>query len=352
MSQGVIKIENREISAKHPPYIVAELSGNHNGDLSQALKIMEVAKKAGADAVKLQTYKADSITIDHDGPEFTISQGIWKGRTLYDVYQEAMTPWEWHKALFKKGKELGITVFSSPFDAAAVEFLETFDVPAYKIASPEIIDLPLIKLVSSKYKPVIISTGMATENEIQEAVDTAREAGARNIILLHCVSAYPTDPKDSNLLVLSELESKFGVVGGLSDHTLGTATAIAAVALGASVIEKHVTLSRASGGIDSDFSIEPDELGALVRDARTAWQALGEVRYGPSISERESLKFRRSLYAVRDIGEGEPVTNENIRSIRPSNGLAPKHLPNIIGKCAVKNIKRGSPISWDLLDRS
>ena len=191
---------------------------------------------------------------------------------------------------------------------------------------------------------------MATENEIQEAVDTAREAGAKNIILLHCVSAYPTDPKDSNLLVLSELESKFGVVGGLSDHTLGTATAIAAVALGASVIEKHVTLSRASGGTDSDFSIEPDELEALVRDARTAWQALGEVRYGPSRSERESLKFRRSLYAVRDIGKGEPVTNENVRSIRPSNGLAPKYLPNIIGKCAVKNIKRGSPISWNLLD--
>ena len=345
-----IRIAGREIGEGCPPYIIAELSGNHNGDLARAFKIMKAARDAGADAVKLQTYTADTITIDHDGPEFKITDGLWKGRTLYELYEEAATPWDWHEALFDKGKELGITVFSSPFDDTAVDMLQTLDAPAYKIASFEIIDTPLIEKAAATGKPLIISTGMATRAEIQDAVDAARDAGCESIVLLHCISAYPTSPADSHLRSIPELSRTFGTLPGLSDHTLGNTTAIAAVALGAVVIEKHVTLQRDDGGADAAFSLEPAELAALVHDARVAWGALGEARFGPSAAETGSLKFRRSLYAVTDISEGDKITESNVRSIRPALGLPPKHLADVIGRHAVTRIRHGTPISWDMLD--
>ena len=345
-----IRIAGREIGEGCPPYIIAELSGNHNGDLARAFKIMKAARDAGADAVKLQTYTADTITIDHDGPEFKITDGLWKGRTLYELYEEAATPWDWHEALFDKGKELGITVFSSPFDDTAVDMLQTLDAPAYKIASFEIIDVPLIEKAAATGKPLIISTGMATRAEVQDAVDAARGAGCESIALLHCISAYPTSPADSNLKSMPELSRSFGTLSGLSDHTLGNTTAIAAVALGAAVIEKHVTLRRDDGGPDAAFSLEPAELAALVQDARVTWSALGEVRYGPSAAETGSLKFRRSLYAVSDISAGDKIAESDVRSIRPALGLPPKHLADVIGRHAATTIKRGTPISWDLLD--
>lgn len=343
-----IAISDRRIGAGHPPYVIAELSANHNGTIERAFAIIEAAKAAGADAVKLQTYKADSITIDHDGPGFRIESGPWAGRSLHDLYREASMPWDWHAPLFAKARELGIVIFSSPFDEAAVELLEGLDAPAYKIASFEVVDLPLILRVAATGKPMIISTGMATVEEIGEAVAAARGGGCRELALLHCVSAYPAPPEDSNLRTIADMAERFDAVIGLSDHTLGSTVAVAAIAQGARIIEKHVTLRRDDGGPDAGFSLEPPELRTLVDSCRCAWEALGEVNYGVKASEADSKVFRRSLYAVDDIEEGEVFTNANIRSIRPGYGLPPKYLPSLLGQTARKRIARGTPINWSM----
>lgn len=334
----------------HPPRIIAELSANHNGSLERALAIVEAAARAGADAIKIQTYTADTITIDHDGPGFRIEGGLWNGRTLHDLYEEAHLPWDWHEAIFSKGRELGLTVFSSPFDFTAVDFLEKLNCPIYKIASFEAIDLPLIRYAASTGKPLIISTGMADEREIAEAVEAARRGGCEDLVLLHCVSGYPTRPREANLRTIPDMQERFGVPVGLSDHTMGTAVSVAAAALGACMIEKHFTLSRADGGPDSAFSLEPDELRRLCEDTRTAWEALGRVNYERKESEKGNVQFRRSLYAVRHIRAGERLTAENIRSIRPGFGLAPRHYDEILGKHAKRDIPFGTPLSWDLLE--
>jgi pseudaminic acid synthase len=341
--------DQRKIGHDQPPFIIAELSANHNGDINRAFALIEAAKLAGADAVKLQTYTADTLTIDHDGLGFIIDGGLWHGRRLYDLYQEAATPWEWHAALFAKCRELGIGVFSTPFDDTAVDLLESLDCPVYKVASFELIDLPLIRRIAATGKPMIMSTGMANLSEINDAVAAARHAGCQQLALLHCVSGYPTDPQDANLRTIPHLAAAFDVVAGLSDHTHGIGVSVASIALGASIIEKHITLRRADGGPDSAFSLEPEELNALVHNCRLAWQALGRINYDIVGSERGSIGFRRSLYAVREIATGEPLTTDNVRSIRPGYGLAPKFLPSIIGRCARQPIKRGTPISWELL---
>jgi len=345
-----ITIAGRPIGAGHPPYVIAEMSGNHNRDIKRAFALLEAAKKAGADAVKLQTYTADTITIDHDGPGFRIEGGLWNGRTLYELYQEAHTPWDWHPQLFAKAHELGIGIFSSPFDPTAVDFLEKLGAPAYKIASFEIVDLPLIRRAAKTGKPLIISTGIADLGEIGEAVAVARAAGCREIALLHCTSGYPTPPEESNLRTLPHLADSFGVVAGLSDHTPGTAVPVAAIALGANLIEKHFTLRRADGGPDAAFSLEPEELTELVANCRTAWTALGKVSYELEASEKGNKTFRRSLYAVQDIPAGGRLTAENVRSIRPGYGLPPKHLPEVLGRRAGRAITRGTPLSWSLLE--
>ncbi len=342
-----LKIDGRYIGLDAPPYIIAEMSGNHNGDIERAFQIIEAAKFAGADAVKLQTYRADTITIDHDSSEFMIEGGLWDGRRLYDLYAEAHTPWEWHRPLFEKAQSLGITVFSSPFDRTATDMLEELGAPAYKIASPEIVDLPLIEYVARTRKPLIISTGMATFSEISEAVEVAKNAGASNIVLLHCTSAYPTPPEESNLATISDLRERTGLLTGLSDHTLGTVVATTAVALGACVIEKHFTLSRNDGGVDSAFSLEPVELRQLVEQSKLAWSALGHPCYRPTTSEIASLRHRRSLYAVRTIKAGEVFTVENVRSIRPAYGLAPKYLSTILGRLAACDIEYGTALRFD-----
>lgn len=342
-------IAGRRIGAGHPPYVIAELSGNHNGELARALRLIEVAKEAGADAVKLQTYTADTITIDHDGPEFRIEGGLWHGRRLHELYREAHTPWDWHPALFEHARKIGITCFSSPFDPTAVDFLQSLGAPAFKIASFEIVDTPLIAVAARTGKPLIVSTGMANAAEIADAVAAARGAGAGGLALLHCVSGYPTPASQANLARIAALAAKFDCPVGLSDHTLGVEVAIASVACGACIIEKHFTMARSEGGPDAAFSLEPNELAQLVAGVRTAHEALGSADYGLADSEKASVIFRRSLYVVRDVAAGEAFTSENVRSIRPGNGLPPKHLPDILGRAAARAISRGTPFSLDLV---
>jgi len=344
-----ITIAGRPIGPGHPPYVIAELSANHNGNLDQALRIIDAAQEAGADAVKIQTYRPDTITLKSDAPEFRITEGLWAGRTLYDLYDWAHTPWEWHAALFAHAKERGITLFSSPFDPTAVDLLEGLGAPAYKIASFEAVDLALIRTVAAKGKPMIISTGMADLEEITEAVEAARDGGCQELALLHCVSGYPAPASDYNLATLVDMAARFAAPVGLSDHTLDNTTAIASVALGAAVIEKHMTLDRAGGGPDDSFSLEPAEFAALCRDARTAWDAVGAVDYGRKSSEVANVKFRRSLYVVKSMTAGEAITGACVRSVRPGYGLAPKHLDRVIGRRAARDIAANTALSEDML---
>ncbi|MCQ4236730.1 pseudaminic acid synthase [Stutzerimonas sp. Brlt_13] len=344
-----INIAGRRIANDAPPYIIAELSANHNGRLETALKILEAAKKAGADAIKLQTYTADTITLNCDSEEFQIHGGLWDGKTLYQLYQEAYMPWEWHEPLFDRARQLGITIFSSPFDNTAVDLLEDLDAPAYKIASFEAVDLPLIRYVAGTGKPMIISTGMADAEEIQEAVEAARDGGCKELAILHCVSGYPAPAEDYNLRTIPDMMQRFGLVTGLSDHTLDNTTALASVALGASVIEKHFTLDRNGGGPDDSFSLEPAELAALCRDSKTAWAALGKVDYGRKSSEQGNLKFRRSLYFVKNLHAGDRLEHDAVRSVRPGYGVPPKLLDQLLGKILQQDVKANTPVRLDLL---
>ena len=346
-----IFIKNREIGSGNPPYIIAEISGNHNGDIKKALELIEKAHEAGVDAVKIQTYTAETITLKHKSEDFKIKGGLWDGKYLYDLYDEAHTPWEWHEELFKKANTLGLHIFSSPFDHTAVDFLEDLNVPAYKIASFELLDLPLVEYVASKKKPMILSTGMANKKEIHDAVQTAQNAGASQIALLHCVSGYPTPIKETNLSTISELKNMFKVPIGLSDHTLGTVVPVAAVSLGASIIEKHFILDREDKGPDSDFSLEPQELKKLVENSKLAWSAIGEINFEIKPSEKQNLKFRRSLYAVEDIKKGEMLTNNNIRSIRPGYGMHPKLIHSVIGKLSNREIKKGTAMKLEYIEK-
>lgn len=344
-----IAIAGRKIGQNHAPYIIAELSANHNGKLETALKIVEAAAKAGADAVKLQTYRPDTITLDSDADEFKIKGGLWDGRTLYELYEEAHMPWEWHKPLFEHARKVGIPIFSSPFDNTAVDLLEDLNAPAYKIASFEAVDLPLIRYVAATGKPMIISTGMADAEEIQEAIAAARDGGCKELAILHCVSGYPAPAEDYNLRIIPDMIERFGLVTGLSDHTLDNTTAIASVVLGASIIEKHFTLDRKGGGPDDSFSLEPADLAALCRDSKTAWKALGKVDYGRKSSEQGNVKFRRSLYFVKDMNAGEVIGADCVRSVRPGFGLAPKHLDSIIGKRIQRAVRANTPVTKDVL---
>lgn len=344
-----ITIDGQKIGPDFPPYIIAELSANHNGDINRAFSIMEEAKRAGANAIKLQSYTHDTITIDHDSEDFKINGGLWDGQTLYELYKGAHLPWEWHKPLFEKAKELDITIFSSPFDFSAVDMLEELNAPAYKIASFEIVDLPLIARVAKTNKPMIISTGMANENEIAEAIQTARDNGCNDIIVLQCVSGYPAPAEQYNLRTIPDIAKRFGVLSGLSDYTIDNATAVASVALGACLIEKHVTLDRNGGGADDSFSLEPLELAQLCKDSKTAWSSLGAVSYNKTEAEQGNVKFRRSLYAVKDVKKGELFTAENVKSIRPGFGLAPKHYESVIGKVCTQDISFGTPLKSEFV---
>ena len=347
--QPSITIAGRRIAADAPPYVIAELSANHNGSLDTALRIVDAAQAAGASAVKLQTYRPDTITLQSDTEPFRIHGGLWDGRTLYELYEQAHMPWDWHAVLFAHARKRGITIFSSPFDTTAVDLLESLNAPAYKIASFEAVDLPLIRYVAGTGKPMIISTGMADADEISEAVEAARSGGCKELALLHCVSGYPAPAADYNLHTLADMQARFGAVIGLSDHTLDNTTALASVALGAALIEKHFTLDRSGGGPDDSFSLEPRELEALCRDSRTAWDSLGRVDYGRKSSEQGNAQFRRSLYFVRPMKAGETVGADAVRSVRPGYGLAPKFLHQVIGRVLTRDVAYATPVSWDLL---
>lgn len=344
------EINGRQIGTEQPPYIIAELSANHNGSLDRALQTIEAAHRCGASAIKLQTYTADTMTIDSDRPEFMVRGGLWDGYKLYDLYKWAETPFEWHQAMFEHARKIGITLFSTPFDEIAVDLLEGLDAPAYKIASFENTDLPLIRYVAKTGKPIIMSTGMATEEEIAEAVEAARSAGGKDLVLLHCISSYPAPMEQANIRQMPELARRFGTLPGLSDHTMGTTASVAAVALGACVIEKHFTLSRADKGPDSEFSLEPLELERLCKDANDAWLSLGKTGYQRQTAEEGSKVFRRSVYFMRDLPAGSIVGTADIRRIRPALGLAPKHFDSLLGKRLKVAVKRGTPTSWDQFD--
>ncbi|EHU2160268.1 pseudaminic acid synthase [Acinetobacter baumannii] len=344
-----ITINNRDIGTDFPPYVIAELSANHNGRLETALKIIEEAKRCGADAIKLQTYSADTITLNSQNEEFMIRGGLWDGQSLYELYQKAQMPWEWHKPLFDHARALDITIFSSPFDRTAVDLLEDLNAPAYKIASFEAVDLPLIKYVASTGKPMIISTGMADKEEIGEAIQAAYDGGCKELVVLHCVSGYPAPAEDYNLLTMVDMAKSFNVPVGLSDHTLDNTTAITSVALGACLIEKHFTLDRNGGGPDDSFSLEPRELQQLCQGTKTAWQALGCVDYGRKSSEQGNAQFRRSLYFVKDLKAGDVIDESSIRSVRPGFGLPPKFYDEILGKKVTQNISLNTPVTMDVI---
>ncbi|MEW6611515.1 MAG: pseudaminic acid synthase [Pseudomonadota bacterium] len=346
-----VQIGQHRVGPGHRPFIIAEMSGNHNQSLERAFAIVEAAAQAGAHALKIQTYTADTMTLNLAEGEFYISEpnSLWQGKSLHRLYQEAYTPWEWHQPIFERCRELGLIAFSTPFDATALDFLEQLDVPAYKIASFENTDIPLIRKVAATGKPMIISTGMATVAELDETVRAAREAGCRDLILLKCTSTYPATPENTNILTIPHMRELFRCQVGLSDHTLGVGVAVASVALGATVIEKHFTLARADGGVDAAFSLEPEELRALVVETERAWQALGEVSYGPTLPEQALLRFRRSLYVARDMRAGEVLTADNLKTLRPGFGLPPKYHDVLLGKSVKTDVRAGTPMAWDLL---
>jgi N-acetylneuraminate synthase len=347
----MINIAGRKIGGDQPPFVIAEMSGNHNQSLERALGIVEAAARTGAHALKIQTYTPETMTLDLDEREFRITDknSLWQGTSLYKLYGEASTPWAWHQPIFDRARELGMVPFSTPFDGTSIDFLESLNVPCYKIASFENTDLPLIRMVAATGKPMIISTGMATLAELDEAVRAAREAGCKELVLLKCTSTYPASPENTNLLTIPQLQTLFNCEVGLSDHTMGIGVSVASVALGASVIEKHFTLNRNDGGVDSAFSMEPDEMSSLVLESERAWRALGEISYGPTEAEKKSLQYRRSLYIVEDIAAGEALTENNLRAIRPGLGLAPKYLQIFLGKKITRDAKRGTALTWDLL---
>lgn len=345
-----IQIGHRLVGSDHAPFVVAEMSGNHNQSLERALKIVEAAAEAGAHALKLQTYTAQTMTLDLAEAEFFISgESLWKGKSLFDLYREAYTPWEWHAPIFKRCKELGMVAFSSPFDATAVDFLETLDVPCYKIASFENTDLPLLRKVAKTGKPIIVSTGMASVADLDDVVKTVRQAGCEDLILLKCTSSYPSSPENSNIATIPHMRDLFNCQVGLSDHTLGVGVAVASVALGATMLEKHFTLSRMEGGVDAAFSLEPHELKSLVQESERAWQSVGQISYGTTEIEKKSLQFRRSLYISKDLVAGETLSPESLRAIRPGLGLSPKYYDMLLGKKVNRSIKKGTPVSWDLI---
>ncbi len=344
-----ITINDRKIGKNFSPYIIAEMSANHNGNINNAYKIIDMAKSSGADCVKLQTYTPDTLTIDSKLPDFQLTEGLWAGQSLYQLYKGAFMPWEWHQPLFEYAKKIGITIFSTPFDRTAIDLLEDLNSPAYKIASFESVDLPLIRDVAKTRKPMIISTGMADSEEIQEAIETAREGGCSELAILHCVSGYPAPAEDYNLKTLIDMQQKFDLITGLSDHTVENTTAITSIALGASIIEKHVTLNRNAGGPDDSFSLESKELKELCLSAKIAWKSLGKIDYGLKSSEYNNIKFRRSLYCIKDIKKGDLITKEHIKSIRPGFGLAPKYLDKVLSSRASCNIARGSPILMEFI---
>jgi N-acetylneuraminate synthase len=351
MTKNEFCISERRIGINHPPFVIAEMSGNHNQSLNKALAIVEAAARSGAHALKLQTYTADTMTLDIDDGDFLIDDkaSLWKDFSLYRLYQKAHTPWEWHKPIFERCRELGIIVFSTPFDASAVDFLESLNVPAYKVASFENADLPLIRKIAATGKPMIISCGMASVADLDETVRTARNAGATDIVLLKCTSSYPATPENSNISTIPHMRQLFGTQVGLSDHTLGLGVSVAAIAMGATVIEKHFTLSRAEGGVDSAFSLEPAEMKCLVEETERAWQSIGTVTYGATDDEKKSLKFRRSLYIAEDMKSGDEFTPENLRSIRPGYGLPPKYYDSLIGKRVNTDTRKGTPMKWELV---
>ena len=350
MKNRSIRIADREISRNNPPYIIAEMSGNHNGDINNAFEIIKIAKESGASAVKLQTYTADTLTVNSRKKDFQINEGLWKGKSLYQLYEWAHTPWDWHKELFEYARSLELTIFSSPFDPTAVDFLEDLNVPAYKIASFEAIDLPLIKYAANTGKPMIISTGMANESEIEEAIDAAKSNGCKELAILHCVSGYPAPSEDYNLKTITDMIEKYDVLVGLSDHTLNNLTAIASVALGASIFEKHITINRENGGPDDSFSLEKEDLMSLCNDLESTWKALGAIDYKRKSSEQGNIIFRRSLYFVKDLRKGDLITRDSIRSIRPGYGISPKYFDDILNKKLVADVERHTPVTFELIE--